>query len=150
MNDIEKELFKIEEEFNIYKKKIEKNHIILILLYFSIISLVILAFQKYLPLLYNNFNIRIILFSLLIIGLLIHYYLRFKYFKSKICYHHFFKNKLDELKRSFPKKKDFNKFIIDTVNNIVKNNESKIRINNQNKLNFWQILIKIIDFYRDE
>lgn len=146
MNDLEKKLFSIEEEFNIYKKKIEKYHLIFIILYFSIITLVILFFQIYLPLLYNNFNIKIFLFSLMIFGLLIHYYLRFKYFKSKICYYHFFKNKLEELKKSFSKKENFNKLIITTVNNIIKNNESTLPSNNQNKLNFWQLLLKFLNF----
>lgn len=150
MNDIEQELLKIEEEFNIYKKNIEKIHITFNIVFFSIITLIIFLLQKYLPIQYNNFYIKIILFSLMILGLMVHFFLRYKYFNSKICYLHFFKNRLEDLKNKFSKKKDFNKLIISAIKNIIKNKDLKIQTNNQNKLYFWRILVKFLNINPDE
>jgi len=150
MKNLETELLKLKNDFNTLKKKIEKLHLIFILIYFSSVALTILLFQKYLVILYNNFLIKIMLFSLMILGLIIHYLLRYKFYKSKNCYKSFFNKSLEKIKINFPKNKNFNKSIVDYIKENLKKEEHEISKADLYKFNFWGLLIKYLDINPDE
>ena len=150
MNNLENELAKLKNDFNNLKKKIEKIHLIFILIYFSIITLIILFFQRNLVTLYNIFFIKILLFSLMVLGLIIHYFLRYKFHKNNKFYKKFFNQKLKKIHKNFSYKKVFNKSIVDYIIKNIKDEESPISKKDLFNFNFWVFLIKNFNIDTDE
>ena len=150
MKKLDDELTNLENNFNNLKKKIERFHIIFIIIYFSLIILTILIFQKYFTNLYNIFFIKIILYSFMILGLLIHYFLRYRFHKNKNFFRKFFKIKFEEIKKNFSNKKNFNKSVVDYIIRNLKNNDSQISKKDLYDLNFWGLLSENIGMDPDE
>ena len=150
MKKLDDELLNLENNFNSLKKKIEKFHITFIIIYFFIITLTIFIFQKYFINLYNIFYIKIILYSFMLLGLLIHYFLRFKFHKNKDFYGKFFKIKLKEIQKNFSNKRNFNKSVVDYIIKNLKNNKSQFSKKDLYDLNFWGLLIKDLGIDPDE
>jgi len=115
--EIKNKLLDIEKEFNSLKKKINKYHLFYIILYFTppVLAIFILDnfFQKYYIL-----QTKIILFSIIILGLVIHFFLRHKYHKSKTRYKKFIIKKMNLIKINFDNEKDFKNKLIKSINEI--------------------------------
>ncbi|MBN2546051.1 MAG: hypothetical protein JXB50_09665 [Spirochaetes bacterium] len=115
--EIKSKLLEIEQEFYSLKEKINKFHKFYIILYFTppVLALVIINnyFQKYFKL-----SVKIILFSIIILGLLIHFYLRHKYYKSKNKYKKFIMEKMNLIKINFDNEIDFKDKLIKSIKEI--------------------------------
>jgi hypothetical protein len=149
MNDLKQQLINIEEEFNLLKAKIERNHIIFIILYFLPPVLAILVFTKYVEEYFSNL-IKGFILGLIILGVAIHYFLRYVYHKSKNRYKKFIDAKLEVIKSDFNDEELFKKEIIEAARNIfiergVLFNNKSIKISN-----FWNLIFINLGLHIDE
>ena len=86
----------------------------------------------------------------MLLGLSIHYFLRYKFYKSKYCYKNFFDNGIKKIQKKISPKNNFNKSIIDSIKKILKNNELQITKNDLYKSSFWNFFIKNLGIEPDE
>ena len=86
----------------------------------------------------------------MVLGLLIHYFLRYKFHKNKKYYQNFLENKLKEIHKNFTDKRNFNKIIVDYIIKKLKDKNSQISKNDLFKINFWGLLIKNLGIDPDE
>lgn len=127
IDDIKNKLLNLENEFNSLKKKIEKYHILYIIIYFTPPVLAIIILDNYFQEFYK-IQTKIILFSIIILGLIIHFFLRHKYHKSKTRYKKFIIEKMNLIKINFDNEEDFKNILIKSVNKIF--NERGLEFNN--------------------
>jgi hypothetical protein len=138
MDDLKKVLIRSESEFEELKKKVERNHLLFILLYFTPPVIGLLVFSKYFKELLGVW-LRIIIFSIIIFGLIIHFYLRYRYYKSKERYKDFINSVIDEIYLS-SKDKNINKKVLGIVKNIYKDKNMEFNRDNIDKEDFWSLL----------
>jgi hypothetical protein len=139
MTDIKNNLLKLENEFETLRLKTEKYHLVFIILYFIPPVAAIIIYSKFYKEFFN-FYIKIIIYAIILSGLAAHYYLRYKFYKSKKRYKKFIDNKLDEIKKIVNDDDNFKKIIVENAKEIFQQNSielSNITIKNNQ---FWHLI----------
>lgn len=129
--NLKKIILENEIEFNNLKRKVSYYHKLFLIFYFLPIIILIIIVSTYFEKIFN-FVLKFIIYVFFTFGLLIHFFLRYKFYKSKNRYKKFFDKKLNYIK-NFYTDNDFNKKIIDVIKEIF--NERNIEVNKKNIMN---------------
>ncbi|MCK4798298.1 MAG: hypothetical protein KAT05_13030 [Spirochaetes bacterium] len=139
MKNIKEKLLKLEEDFNLLKNRLEKYHLIFIIIYFlpPVLAIFLLSkfFQDFL-----NLAVKIIIFSIIISGLAIHFFLRYKLYKSKDRYKKFIQQRLEKIADDFPDEENFNQTVVETARNIFANRGISFSNVTINDSTFWNLI----------
>lgn len=79
------------------------------------------------------------------LGVGIHFFLRYKFYRSKNRYKEFIENKIEELKKKYPKEKDLNDRIKESAKKIFAQRNIKLDHKNANNQEFWNLLFYNLD-----
>lgn len=99
-NLIESELSKIENNYQINRRKKEKIYLIVISVYFMIPLLSMFILNRFYNEVYNKLLTRIVLFILVAIGVVIHFVIKY-YIKQKSKINQTLRNEIDLLKEKY-------------------------------------------------
>ncbi|OHD28084.1 MAG: hypothetical protein A2086_00795 [Spirochaetes bacterium GWD1_27_9] len=150
MNTIKSKLLQLEDNFILFKAKFEKRHLLFVALYFLPPALATFLLSRYFKELYDKFFVRVIIFSVIIIGVIIHFVLKYTYYKTNKKYKEFVENGLKDIKDSFGNEEDFRKAIVDATKEIYTDKNSSLsNLTVKNSL-FWTNVFIVIGIEIEE
>ena len=152
MTDIKNKLIQFEEEFYIYKNKIERFHKIFLFFYFlpAVIALIFyyINFQRVGD--DSSLFIKIIIIVFIAAGLILHFVLRHLFHKSRNRYKKFITDRLDKIKIEFKSNEKFIDAVIENTEVIFKNNGYELSNKTINDSPFWNLLFIYLGIEMEE
>ncbi len=139
-NNIESELSKIENNYQINRRKKEKIYLIAISLYFMIPLISMFILNKFYNEVYNKLLTRIILFILVAIGVAIHFAIKF-YIKNKSRINETLRNEIDILKEKCDSA-EFENIVLKVSQENYENRGIVFSKNSIKKDFFWNVVFK--------
>lgn len=115
--DIIGEIKKLEKDFEDFKKKVSKYHKIYLLIYFMPPLIAILIFSRFFET-YFKVYLKVLLYFILLLGLVVHFFIRNRFYKSREGYKKFIQGRMDSIKNYFDTDESFKEKSIDAVRTI--------------------------------
>ena len=141
MNELKEKLIQLEDELISLKKKIEVYHLIFLIIIMGIPIGFIFILNKFL----NSsltLNMKLILFSIMFVGLLVHLYIRNRFYKSHSGFNKYIKKRISLVKNDFTLGNNYKEKIIKLSSKILQDRGISLTEDKMSNYPFWELLIK--------
>jgi ABC-type polysaccharide transport system permease subunit len=139
LNSLKLKLLYLEKNFEQLKTRTEKYHTLFIIIYFLPPLIAALIFTKYFKEFFSLY-IKIIIYAVVLSGVCIHYFLRYKFHKSKNRYKAFIENGLDPIRNENTPDFDFKNAVIESVREIFKERSIPFSNISIRRYPFWELV----------
>lgn len=137
-------LKEIKERFELFKSDFDKRYFYFLIGYFSPVIITLVLLSKFFRDIYNIFFVRLVIFIFVLIGVMLHFLLKYLYFKSNKSYINFINNELERFKKFYSTDEEFNQKLLDISRDIFEKENTPYTEENIKKSTFFFNLNRII------
>ncbi len=124
--NLKEKLMTLEDEFNQYRFKFERKYLFFLIIYFTPPLLLIFLLNRYDKAMYDSLAVKIVIFTFIIIGSVIHFTLKYTYYKANKKYKSFINKRFEEYEKFFSSKEEFKTSILATLKDIYLERSTKL------------------------
>ncbi|HOJ65281.1 MAG TPA: hypothetical protein PLE45_12765 [Spirochaetota bacterium] len=140
----EDNLIEIKEKFELFKANFDKRYLYFLIGYFSPIIITLIVLSKFFKSIYSLFWVRLLIFIFVLIGVILHFILKYFYFRSNKNYIRFIENEIERFKKFYSSEEEFKEKMIETIKIIFNREGIEYNPNNIKKSTFYFNLHKIV------
>ncbi|HOV14542.1 MAG TPA: hypothetical protein PK771_09685 [Spirochaetota bacterium] len=124
--NLKEKLIELEEEFNQFRFKFEKKYLLFLVIYFTPPLALIFILSRYNRALYDTLFIKIIIFAFIVLGTVIHFTLKYTYYKTNKRYKSFIETRFLDYSKNYQSYEEFKTNVIETLKEIYLDTSQKL------------------------
>lgn len=124
--DLKDKLIRLEDDFNQFRYRHEKKYLLFLLAYFAPPLVLMFFLSRYNRALYDTLFVKIVIFVVIIIGTIIHFTLKYTYYKTNKKYRDFITSYFDNFEKNYQTKEEFKIAVVEKIKEILLDNSTKL------------------------